>query len=945
MRFTLRVKLFAIVGVATIALISLIVSSSVSEHAVEVQVDSIRDTYLPKVRLRPELGASFERLARTIQNAVEASDVDLLAPATAERDAVLRLIVNARDAMTVGQSAALRLAVDDYFDSALSMSRQLITGAGGEAAASLVQDMQARRARVARLIDQTTTFDETALTAAFAATKLEQRAALIVRIVVGALCLLTLLVFSVWIGNALFANLGALVAGLERFGRNDFDTPIVSTSRDELSDVATQANKMAEQLRRFDLERAGHEWIRNGLAGLSDELRGELEPGEVADRTLAYLARYVQAPVAALYYRTGDGPYTLLGGYAIPEGATPRSFTAGDGLVGQAALRSTITVIETAGEAGLELRSGLVAALPRTLVLLPLTRNDSVTGVLELAAVRPWRDVDTELLELASETIAITLEVAKARAAARALLDQTRQQASELERAGATLRQKADELTKASTYKSQFLANMSHELRTPLNAIIGFSELMYDGSVPLDAETTHEYLGDILTSGRHLLQLINDVLDLAKVEAGKLEFYPESIELSRVVSEVLAVLRTASAKQQVDVVTEIDDSVERLVLDPGRLKQVLYNYISNALKFTPPRGRVTIRAAAEAADRVRIEVVDTGVGIARDQLERLFADFQQTDEGARKAGGTGLGLSLTKRLVEAQGGSVGARSVVGAGSTFFAVLPRQARSAASARSPVEIVRTAASAPTILVVEDDGADRDRLVTVLTSAGYAVESVATGSEAVARCQTHSYDAITLDLLLPDMTGLDVLHRLREGPNDDVPVIVITVVAEPGAVAGFAVHDVLAKPLDEPALLESLRRGGVTSHGERSTVLVIDDDPASLKVMAATLGRLGYLALCEQDPVRGLSAATRDPPSAIVLDLLMPGMTGFEFLEQFRTTDAAREVPVIVWTSKDLAADELARLRRSAHAVVSKGHEGNARVLAELASSMQARGGRSA
>jgi CheY-like chemotaxis protein len=250
-----------------------------------------------------------------------------------------------------------------------------------------------------------------------------------------------------------------------------------------------------------------------------------------------------------------------------------------------------------------------------------------------------------------------------------------------------------------------------------------------------------------------------------------------------------------------------------------------------------------------------------------------------------------------------------------------------------------------SAPTILVVEDDGADRDRLVTVLTSVGYAVESVSTGSEAVARCQTHSYDAITLDLLLPDMTGLDVLHRLREGPNGDVPVIVITVVAEPGAVAGFAVHDVLAKPLDEAGLLESLRRVGVMSHGERSTVLVIDDDPASLKVMAATLGRLGYLALCEQDPVRGLSAATRDPPSAIVLDLLMPGMTGFEFLEQFRTTDAAREVPVIVWTSKDLAADELARLRRSAHAVVSKGHEGNARVLAELASSMQARGGRHA
>jgi len=680
------------------------------------------------------------------------------------------------------------------------------------------------------------------------------------------------------------------------------------------------------------------------VTGLGEELRGELEPTEVADRALAYLARYVQAPVAALYHRGApDGPYTMLGGYALPAVAAPRSFAPGEGLVGQAAMRSTLTVID-ADDAGLELRSGLVAAKPRTLVLLPLLRNQAVTGVLELAAVRPWRSVDTDLLGLVGETIAIALEVANARAAERALLDQTRQQARELERASATLVQKADELTKASAYKSQFLANMSHELRTPLNAIIGFSELMYDGAIPMDEDTTHEYLGDILTSSRHLLQLINDVLDLAKIEAGRLEFFSEPIELSRVVSEVLAVLRTSSAKHHVKVATEIAQDVERLVLDPARLKQILYNYLSNALKFTPAGGRVTVRATPESADRVRIEVVDTGVGIAPDQLDRLFGDFQQTEEGARKAGGTGLRLALTKRLVEAQGGDVGVRSVVGEGSTFFAILPRETRStAAVARSAAEIVVAAADAATILVVEDERSDRDQLVAVLSAAGFAVEAVATGSEAIARCQSRAYAAVTLDLLLPDMTGLDVLQRLREGPNSAVPVIVITVVAEPGAVAGFAVHDVLAKPLVESALLESLRRADLKPNDKRSVVLVVDDDPASLKVMAATLNRLGYLAVCEQDPVRGLRAATEDPPLAIVLDLVMPGMTGLEFLEQFRTTDAARGVPVIVWTSKDLAADELAQLRRSAQAVVSKGHDGNARVLAELTSSMHVPGAR--
>jgi len=846
------------------------------------------------------------------------------------------LVSETHDAMTVGQSVALRLAIDDYFDAAVAASRRLIAGEGGETTAAQVQEMQTKRTRVTNLIAQVTTFDEHALTAAFAATKAEQHTALAVRLIVGAACLLALLTMSWWIGSALFASLGALIAGFERFGRKDFATRIVATTRDELADVAMQANKMADQLSELDLERARNEWLRNGVAGLFDELRGELEPREVADRTVEYLARYLQTPVGALYYAT-DGRFELLGRYAVTDGTTPQSFARGEGLLGQAALRKTITTIDTPEAGALALHSGLVKVTPRALILLPLVRGDVTVGILELAAVQPWRVLDSELLALASETIAITLEVAQSRFATRALLDQTQEQARDLERAGAALEQKASELAKASAYKSQFLAGMSHELRTPLNAIIGFSEIMYDQSIAIDKDTAHEYLGDVLTSGRHLLQLINDVLDLAKVEAGKVDFHPEPIELTKVVTEVLAVLKTTSSKQQVDITTEIASDVEQLVLDSSRLKQVLYNYISNALKFTPSRGRVVVRALAEGVDRFRIEVEDTGSGIAADQIGRLFGDFQQTEEGARRSDGTGLGLALTKRLVEAQGGEVGVRSVLGAGSTFHAILPRQFGIPKAPTMTLEIVRTHADAPTILVVEDEQADRERLVSTLANAGYAVEAVSTGAEAVERCEAHAYDAITLDLLLPDMNGLDVLQQIRDGRNGKVPIIVVTVVAERGAVAGFAVHDVLAKPLAESALLSSLDRAGVVVGQGPATVLVVDDDSASLKVMAATLHRLGYLAVCEQDPVRGLRVAAEQPPSAIVLDLLMPGMTGFEFLEQLRASPAARGIPVIVWTSKDLTADERARLRSSARSVVAKGTEGHARVLAELASAL--------
>ena len=477
----------------------------------------------------------------------------------------------------------------------------------------------------------------------------------------------------------------------------------------------------------------------------------------------------------------------------------------------------------------------------------------------------------------------------------------------------------------ASRLKSEFLANMSHELRTPLNGILGFAEILYDERAgPLSADQK-EHLGDILTSGRHLLQLINDVLDLSKVEAGKLEFRPERIDLPRLIGEVMGVLRTTIAARAIHVSTEVAPELTDVVLDASRLKQVLYNYVSNAIKFTSDDGHVTVRARPASADTFRLEVEDTGTGIAPEDLGRLFVEFEQLDAGAAKRhGGTGLGLALTKRLVEAQGGRVGAQSTVGKGSVFFAVLPRHAATAAvEAAAPRAVgAQPGAAAPTILVVEDDRRDQHALVDALAGAGYAVDAAASGTEALAKCRDRVYDAITLDLLLPDMSGLDVLRAVRsESLNRDVPIIVVTVVTERGAVAGFAVHDILGKPLDGTALLDSLHRARVTP--ERSGgVLVVDDDGASCRLMAATLAQLGYRAVTASGGEAGLRLAQQTPPTAVVLDLLMPGMDGFEFLDRLRALPACRTVPVIVWTVMDLTAEEYSRLRRSAQEVVAKG-----------------------
>ena len=249
-----------------------------------------------------------------------------------------------------------------------------------------------------------------------------------------------------------------------------------------------------------------------------------------------------------------------------------------------------------------------------------------------------------------------------------------------LEQANKDLALAKEQAEQSSRYKSSFLANMSHELRTPLNAIIGFAELLYDGLVQPDSPQHKEFLGDILGSGRHLLQLINDVLDLSKVEAGKLEFNPEPVALEPFIEEVLAVLRTAAADKRIRMNIEVDPVLGIVELDSGRLKQIIFNYASNALKFTPIDGRINVRARPEGADMFRLEVEDNGIGISPAELGRLFAEFEQLDAGAaKKHAGTGLGLALTKRLVEAQGGSVGVHSTVGNGSTFHAVLPRHAQ--------------------------------------------------------------------------------------------------------------------------------------------------------------------------------------------------------------------------------------------------------------------------
>lgn len=414
-----------------------------------------------------------------------------------------------------------------------------------------------------------------------------------------------------------------------------------------------------------------------------------------------------------------------------------------------------------------------------------------------------------------------------------------------------------------------------------------------------------------------------------------MEFRPERVEVQKLVGEVRDILRTLTAERRIRLTHELDPAVESLVIDPAKLKQVLYNYLSNALKFTPEGGSVVVRVRPEGESRFRLEVQDTGIGIRKEDFDRLFVEFQQLDASSgKKYQGTGLGLALTRRIVEAQGGEVGVTSTVGEGSSFHATLPRVARGAEPETSAVSApVARKLGQRIVLVVEDDPKERAWIRSTLTAAGYAVESVASGDAAIRAAREQSFDAVTLDLLLPDMSGWDALRAIRTSErNRDVAAIVLTVIAEKGAGVGFVIHDFLVKPVPVDELLRALERIRRPGAGERS-LLIVDDDPNVAKLVQRTLSEQGFVVTVAPDGASGLAAAKASPPSAVLLDLLMPEMDGFEFLRQFRLTERGSNTPVIIWTVKDLTSAERARLQASAQAIITKGAGSAEALMAEL------------
>ena len=745
-----------------------------------------------------------------------------------------------------------------------------------------------------------------------------------------AFVLLAALAFAVLAGMFLAGRMvgpiQALRAGAARLGSGDLSQRIAIKTGDELEALAHQFNAMAGQLQESyagleqKVEERTHELQTRSreLAQSVGELRALGEVTQAVNSTLD-LATVLSTIVAKAVELSGTEAGSI---YVVDPSTYQLQLRASHGMSEEllaelnrqgvdlsektfadaASKKQPVQVADLKDAPPSPVLNILLRAGYRALLIVPLLGPEGLIGMLVIRRRAP------------GEFSQHTVDLLQTFAAQSVLAIQNANLFTEVE-------EKSRQLELASQHKSQFVASMSHELRTPLNAIIGLTEMMVTNAARFGTEKAQEPLKRVHRAGAHLLGLINQVLDLSKIEAGKLELSPETVTLAPLLEDVIGTARQLAEQNKNRLVLEAAENLGRLTVDPMRLRQILLNLLSNACKFTK-QGEVTLRVrrVVDGQNWIEMAVADTGIGMTPEQQAKLFEEFSQADSStARRYGGTGLGLAITRKLARMMGGDVTVTSESGKGSVFTLRLPASLEllaKAATGSNGGRSVRT----DCVLVIDDDSTARELISDHLKAEGFSVATAAGGVEGLKLAKELRPTVITLDVMMPDLDGWSVLTTLRQDPElADIPVIMVTIVDEQRRGIALGAAGYLSKPIDRERLHQLVSRFRAAAPPTR--VLVVEDDALQRERM---LGWLAGPQWSVREAANGREALDRlrqDKPDVILLDLMMPEMDGFAVVAALQKEAAWQDIPVVVITARDLDANDRARLNSGVQTVLVK------------------------
>ncbi len=821
--------------------------------------------------------------------------------------------------------------------------------------------------------------------------------------------------------NQMIESLEATVRQAKAVAAGDYSSDVVPRSqKDELGRVLAE---MTQKLRDATERTEQDQWMRQGHADVFERMRGELTTEDLSRAVLSYLAERLETPVGCIYVPEEDGRLRLAASYGAASGTVRRELDPGEGIVGEVALRKEPLYELDVSMSPVRGSFGLGEILLENVAIVPLLADGQLRGIVQFASLAPLDERARSFLGLIGENLAIGLGGAESRLRMRSLLEESqsqrealqsqaeelrvsneeleersqalqrtredvqkqneelRKQQSAIEISRAELEEKARELAVSSKYKSEFLANMSHELRTPLNSMLILAGNLCENPEGNLTDRQQESIDIIRSGGQDLLRIINDILDLSKVEAGKLSVEVAPASLGALVTSLRKQFEPVAARDGLELRFHLDPSAPRSILsDVQRVEQILKNLLSNALKFTA-KGSVDLSIADATGDprlrgelrfekAVALAVRDTGVGIPEDKCAAIFEAFQQADGStSRKYGGTGLGLAISRQLAELLGGEIHLQSSEGKGSTFTLFLPvaidgaRDGRSATgTAEAPREerlvsqrpqpmpsvsaprnpsvernpdAVRNGSPAappqrPTLLVVEDDPVFREMLATLVRDRGYDALTTGSGKEAILLAQRVLPKGIVLDLGLPDIDGMSVLEQLKDNlETRHIPVHVISGHDCRPDTLQLGAMGFLQKPTDSQQLGKMFERFEGLWARKTGRLLVVEDDPGSQTAIHELVGGHGVSIDTAESGSAGLAMLDSHVYDCVVIDLDLPDMDGAEFLGKLNSNHP----PVVVYTAQDLSDSKLQALSEYTKSVVIKGVRSPDRLLDEV------------